>query len=66
MSDDPRAKHEFVANRVMERLSDSIQGIGMSIPDARKIVNRAVAEDPSAREYDIEAKARAWMLIALA
>ncbi|URD38347.1 hypothetical protein M6G65_07855 [Methylobacterium tardum] len=58
--------HEIVVNRVMERLSGFIQSIAMSAQDARQIVSRAVAEDPSAPEYDIEAKARAWMLIALA
>ena len=55
---DETAKHELVANRVMERLSGFIQGIGMTGPDARQIVNRVAAGDPSAPEYDIAAKAR--------
>jgi hypothetical protein len=65
MSDD-RAKQELVVNRVMERMSGFIHGIGMNNRDARRIVERAVAEDPYAPENDIEAKARALMLIALA
>jgi hypothetical protein len=65
MSDD-RAKQELVVNRVMERMSGFIHGIGMNNRDARQIVERAVAEDPYAPENDIEAKARALMLIALA
>jgi hypothetical protein len=52
------AKHELVANRVMERLSGFIQGIGMTGQDARQIVNRVVAGDPSAPEYDTAAKPR--------
>ncbi|QGY05481.1 hypothetical protein MMSR116_29015 [Methylobacterium mesophilicum SR1.6/6] len=63
MSDN--ARRELVASRLMGRLSGFIQGIGMSGVDAREIVNRAIADDPSADEHDIEAKARAWMLIAL-
>lgn len=59
-------KHEFVANRVVARLSGIIQGIGMDGPDARQIADRAIADNPSAPEYVIEAKARAWMLITLA
>jgi hypothetical protein len=60
------AKHELVANRVMARLSGFTQGIGMSGQDARQIVDRAITDDPSAADHDIEAKARAWMLVALA
>jgi len=60
------ARHEFVVKRLMARLSGFIQGIGMSGVDARQIVDRAVGDDPWADEHDIEAKARAWMLIALA
>lgn len=63
---DEAAKREFIANRVMERMSGFVQGIGMSGVEARQIVDRAVAENPSAAEHDIEANARAWMLIALA
>ncbi|MGU3668477.1 hypothetical protein ACLBX9_30210 [Methylobacterium sp. A49B] len=63
MSEQP--KRELLANRLMARLSGFVQGIGMSGLDAREIVNRAIADDPSADEHDIEAKARAWMLIAL-
>ncbi len=55
---DETAKHKFVGNRVMERLSGFIQGIGMTGQDARQIVNRVVAGDPSAPAYDITAKAR--------
>lgn len=62
----PSPRHEFVANRVMARLSGFIQGIGMSAPDAREIVNRAISDEPAANEHDIEIKARAWLLIALA
>jgi hypothetical protein len=59
------ARYEFLANRLMARLSGFIQGIGMSGIDAREILDRAIADDPAADEHDIEAKARAWMLIAL-
>jgi hypothetical protein len=62
---EPDAKRQLVANRLMGRLSGFIQGIGMSGLDAREIVDRAIADDPAADEPDIEAKARAWMLIAL-
>lgn len=40
---DETAKHELVGNRVMERLSGFIQGIGMTCQDARQIVNRVGA-----------------------
>jgi hypothetical protein len=63
---DEAARHEIVVNRVMERLGGFIQSIAMSAQDARQIVDRAVAEDPFAPENEIESKARAWMLIALA
>lgn len=49
----------------MVRLGAFIQGIGLSVEDARRIVERAIADDPDAAPADIEAKARAWMLIAL-
>jgi hypothetical protein len=62
---EPNADHRLVANRLLARLSGFIQGIGMGGVDARDIVNRAIADDPTADEHDIEAKARAWMLIAL-
>ena len=50
----------------MARLSGFIQGIGLSFGVARQIVERAIADDSGAAPADIEAKARAWMLIALA
>ncbi|MBE7200294.1 MAG: hypothetical protein INR70_21155 [Parafilimonas terrae] len=60
------ASHELAANRLMARLSGFIQGIGMSGPDARRIVDRVSEEMPHAGDGDREATARAWMLIALA
>ncbi|MBE7181571.1 MAG: hypothetical protein INR71_10260 [Terriglobus roseus] len=55
-----------IADRLMVRLPGFIQNIGMSGMDARATVDRAIADDPSAAEHDIQTKARAWMLIALA
>ncbi|GJE52969.1 hypothetical protein GOFOIKOB_6044 [Methylobacterium tardum] len=55
---DETAKHELVGNRVMERLSGFIQGIGMTSQDARQIMNRVVAGDPWSPAYDIATKAR--------
>ncbi|MBE7201825.1 MAG: hypothetical protein INR70_29035 [Parafilimonas terrae] len=57
---------EQLRERLVVRLGGFIQGIGMSVPEAREIVERAITDDPSAAPADIEAKARAWMLIALA
>ena len=62
MSEDPGQLRE----RLVIRLGGFIQGIGLSVPEARQIIERAIADDPSASVADIEAKARAWMLIALA
>lgn len=62
MSENPGQLRE----RLMIRLGAFIQGIGLSAPEARHIIERAIADDPSAAVADIEAKARAWMLIALA
>lgn len=56
---------EQLRERLVVRLGGFIQGIGMSIPQAREIVERAIADNPHADPADIEAKARAWMLIAL-
>ncbi|WP_342111040.1 hypothetical protein [Methylobacterium sp. SI9] len=56
---------EQLRERLVVRLGAFIQGIGLSVEDARRIVERAIADDPDAAPADIEAKARAWMLIAL-
>lgn len=65
---DPETKvdREQLRERLVVRLSGFIQGIGLSVEEAREIVERAIADDPTAAPADIEAKARAWMLIALA
>jgi hypothetical protein len=55
-----------IVDRVLARLGGFVHGIGMSQPLARQIVERAIADNPAAAPSDIEAKARAWMLIALA
>jgi len=55
-----------VIDRLMARLGGFIHGIALRQPYARQILERAIAEDPTAAGQDIEAKARAWMLIALA
>ena len=57
---------QIAANRLMERLSGFVQGIGMNGMDAREIIDRVIAELPYAGDGEREAKARAWMLIALA
>jgi|GEM_PF-1420751 len=57
---------EQLRERLVVRMGGFIQGIGLSVEEAREIVERAVADDPAAAPADIEAKARAWMLIALA
>jgi hypothetical protein len=49
----------------MQRLSGFAQGIGMSGTDARQIIGRVIASDPSAGDGELMAKARTWMLIAL-
>ncbi|MEE7489858.1 hypothetical protein [Methylobacterium oryzae] len=56
---------EATLNRLMERLSGFAQGIGMRGPDARQIIDRVIASDPTAGDGDLMAKARTWMLIAL-
>ena len=57
---------ETQTDRIVARLGGFIQGIGLSVEEARQIVERAIADDPAAAPADIEAKARAWMLIAMA
>ena len=57
---------EAKSDRVVARLAGFSIGIGLDSAEARQIVERVIADDPSAEERDIEAKARAWMLIALA
>ena len=59
-------RREQLRERLVVRLGGFIQGIGLSVEEARQIVERAIADEPSAAPDDIEAKARAWMLIALA
>jgi hypothetical protein len=56
---------EMMAAILMQRLHGFIQGIGMSMGDARFIVDRVLGEMPSASNDELEATARAWMLIAL-
>ncbi|AIQ89881.1 MULTISPECIES: hypothetical protein [Methylobacterium] len=56
---------EATANRLMQRLSGFAQGIGLSGTDARQIIGRVIASDPSAGDGELMAKARTWMLIAL-
>ncbi|SDA35190.1 hypothetical protein SAMN02799622_06019 [Methylobacterium sp. UNC378MF] len=56
---------EATAERLMERLSGFAQGIGMSGTEARQIIDRVIASEPSAGDGDLMAKARTWMLIAL-
>lgn len=56
---------ETLPDRVLARLAGFIQGIGLSVEEARQIVERVIADDPTAASADIEAKARTWMLIAL-
>ncbi|KAA0121086.1 hypothetical protein CIW48_25225 [Methylobacterium sp. P1-11] len=56
---------EATAERLKERLSGFAQGIGMSGTEARQIIDRVIASEPSAGDGDLMAKARTWMLIAL-
>jgi hypothetical protein len=56
---------QAIVNRLMERMSNFPQGIGMSGTDAREMINRVIASEPSAGGGDLMAKARTWMLIAL-
>jgi hypothetical protein len=65
MSGDADADRAATAERLMQRLSGFAQGIGISGTDARQIINRVIASDPSAGDGDLMAKARTWMLIAL-
>ncbi|WCS26388.1 hypothetical protein LOK46_06015 [Methylobacterium sp. NMS14P] len=60
---DPDAERVATVERLSERLSGFVQGIGMSGADARQIIERVIASEPSAG--DLMAKARTWMLIAL-
>ncbi|MET3486160.1 hypothetical protein [Methylobacterium sp. 1973] len=57
--------HQATVNRLMERLSNFAQEIGMSGTDAREIINRVIASEPSAGDGDVMVMARTWMLIAL-
>ncbi|MCJ2073181.1 hypothetical protein MKK75_31095 [Methylobacterium sp. J-030] len=67
MSDsDTRVDGKQLCERLLTRLGGFVQGIGLSVPAAWEIVERAIADGPHADPADIEAKARAWMLIALA
>ena len=61
-----REKPKQLRERLLTLLGGFIQGIGLSVEEARGIVDRAITDDPLAAPADIEAKARAWMLIALA
>ena len=60
------SKYDLLTTRLLQRLNGFILGIGIDEIKARDIVRRAIADMPEAVEEDIEAKARAWMLIALA
>ncbi len=62
---DPDAEREATLERLMERLSGFVQGIGMSGNEAREIIKRVIEADPTAGDGDLMAKARTWMLIAL-
>ncbi|KTS04524.1 hypothetical protein SB2_19275 [Methylobacterium radiotolerans] len=62
---DPDAERAATVERLSERLSGFVQGIGMSGADARQIIERVVASEPFAGDGDLMAKARTWMLIAL-
>lgn len=57
---------EQLRERLLTRLGGFIQGVGLSVEEARAIVDRAIADDPLAAPADIESKVRSWMLIALA
>ncbi len=62
---EPDAEREATVERLMERLSGFVQGSGISGADAREIIARVIASEPSAGDGDLMAKARTWMLIAL-
>ncbi|MCJ2097701.1 hypothetical protein, partial [Methylobacterium sp. E-046] len=62
---EPDANHELAA-RLLAQLGGFMLGIGIEESAAREIVQRAITDDPSLDEEGVEAKARAWMLIALA
>lgn len=62
---DPSAERAARVEGLSERLSGFVQGIGISGADARQIIERVVASEPSAGDGDLMAKARTWMLIAL-
>ncbi|MGU3384381.1 hypothetical protein ACLBYG_07730 [Methylobacterium sp. D53M] len=66
MNDNTNPDREAIAERLFEHLSGFTRGIGMSGEDAREIIVWVIASDPSAGDADLLAKARAWMLIALA
>ena len=59
------SEHDLAA-RLLAQLNGFMLGIGIEESAAREIVRRAITDDPSLDEEGIEAKARAWMLIALA
>ncbi len=65
MSGDTDPDPTATVDRLMERLSGFVQGIGMSGADARDIIDRVIASEPQAGDADLMAKARTWMLIAL-
>ncbi|MGU3417014.1 hypothetical protein [Methylobacterium sp. D54C] len=65
MSGDIDSERAATFERLMERLSGFVQGIGMSSADARDIIDRVIASEPSAGDGDLMTKARTWMLIAL-
>ncbi|SFV09152.1 MULTISPECIES: hypothetical protein [unclassified Methylobacterium] len=65
MSGDTDHNRAATVDRLMERLSGFVQGIGMSGADARDIIDRVIASEPLAGDGDLMAKARTWMLIAL-
>ncbi|MET3409318.1 hypothetical protein SAMN02799625_05930 [Methylobacterium sp. UNC300MFChir4.1] len=65
MSGDTDPDRTATVDRLMERLSGFAQGIGISGIEARQIIKRVIASDPSAGDGDLMAKARTWMLIAL-
>lgn len=56
---DAKAEREQLRERLLVRLGGFIQGIGLSIEEAREIVERAIADCPHAAPADVEAKARA-------
>lgn len=61
----PEADRETMVERLMERLSGFVEGIGMSGADASEIIARVIDSEPLAGDGDLLAKARTWMLIAL-